>query len=259
MPFVEAGDLRVHYALSGPAGAPVVVFSNSLGTNFSMWDPQLPVIEKNFRVLRYDTRGHGNSAVTPGPYTIEQLARDVLHLLDALRIDRVHFCGLSMGGMIGMWLGANAPRRIHRLALCSTAAKIGSPETWNPRIEAIRKGGMKAVAGLVIERWLTPAFRARDLQAAAGALHILESASPEGYMACCAAVRDADFRQSIHAIRAPTLIIMGAQDPATPPADGRFLAERIPGAQYAELDASHMANLEAAGPFTAALNGFLSS
>jgi 3-oxoadipate enol-lactonase len=258
MSFLEAGDLHVHYDLSGPAGAPVLVFSNSLGTDFSMWNPQLPALQKAFRILRYDTRGHGQTAVTPGPYTIAQLARDVLRLLDALRLERAHFCGLSMGGMIGMWLGANAPERISRLVLCSTAAKIGTAEVWNARIEAIRKDGMKAVAGAVIERWLTPEFRAGNRGSAAGALRMLENSPPEGYMACCAAIRDADLRESISAIRAPTLVIMGAKDPATPPADGHFLAEHIPGARYVEVDSSHIANLEAAGPFTAALSSFLS-
>ncbi len=141
MPFVEAGDLRVHYALTGETNAPVVVLSNSLGTNFSMWDPQVPALEKEFRVLRYDTRGHGQTTVTPGPYTIGQLARDVVRLLDALRVDRAHFCGLSMGGMIGMWLGVNAAERLNRLVLCNTAARIGTAETWNARIEQARRGG----------------------------------------------------------------------------------------------------------------------
>jgi len=256
MAFLEAGDLRVHYELSGAIGAPLVVFSNSLGTDLSMWDPQMPALEKSFRLLRCDTRGHGQSSVTPGPYSIEQLGRDVLRLLNGLQIERAHFCGLSMGGMIGMWLGINAPERIDRLALCSTAAKIGSAETWNPRIEAVRAGGMKAVAGAVLERWLTPEFRARDPKAAARALRLLESAPAEGYRACCEAIRDADLREAIAAIRAPTLVIMGARDPATPPALGKFVAERIRGAKYVELEASHLANLEAPGPFTAALASF---
>jgi 3-oxoadipate enol-lactonase len=257
MPFVDAGGLQIHYALTGAQNAPVVVLSNSLGTNFTMWDLQAPELEKRFRLLRYDTRGHGRTAIPPGPYTIEQLARDVLGLLDALDIHRVHFCGLSMGGMIGQWLGVHAPERIHRLVLCSTSPKIGTPDTWNPRIEAIRKGGMNAVATAVIERWLTPEFRARAPQPAAALLGLLQTASPEGYTACCEAIRDADFREAIAAIRAPVQVIMGARDPATPAADGRAMAQRIPGARYAELDGSHLCNVESPERFNAELIGFL--
>jgi 3-oxoadipate enol-lactonase len=259
MPFVDAGGLHIHYTLSGAQNAPVVVLSNSLGTNFTMWDLQTPELEKRFRLLRYDTRGHGRTAVPPGPYTIEQLARDVLGLLDALHIDRIHFCGLSMGGMIGQWLGVHAPERINRLVLCSTASKIGTPETWNPRIEAIRKGGMNAVATAVIERWLTPEFRARAPQPTAALLGLLQAASPEGYTACCEAIRDADLREAIAAIRAPVQVIMGARDPATPAADGRAMAQRIPGARYAELDGSHFCNVETPERFNAELIGFLTA
>jgi 3-oxoadipate enol-lactonase len=259
MPFIERGGLKIHYALSGMAGAAVVAFSNSLGTNFSMWDPQMPAAEKKFQVLRYDTRGHGQSSVTPGPYSIEQLGRDVLALLDALGIERIHFCGLSMGGMIGMWLGLNAPTRLAKLVLCNTAAKIGTPETWNTRIEIVRTSGMKAVAASVVERWLTPEFRARSPQAAESALRMLESAPPEGYAACCAAVRDFDVRDRISAIHVPTLVITGSKDPATPAVDGRFFANRISGARCVELNSSHLSNVEAAEPFTAELFHFLSA
>jgi 3-oxoadipate enol-lactonase len=156
---VDVGELRTHYALTGDQ-EPVLVFSNSLGTDFSMWDPQMEELQRRFRILRYDTRGHGQSSVTPGDYTIEQLGRDVLGLLDSLRLDRVHFCGLSMGGMIGMWLGIHAPTRLHRLVLCNTAARIGTKEMWNARIATVRRDGMKSVAAAVIERWFTPEFRA---------------------------------------------------------------------------------------------------
>ncbi len=259
MPFVENRELKIHYALAGPANGPVVVFSNSLGTNFSMWDAQTPEVEARFRVLRYDTRGHGQSSVTPGPYSIEQLGRDVLTLLDALGIKQIHFCGLSMGGMIGMWLGLNAPARLSMLVLCSTAAKIGSAETWNARIEAVRKQGVKAIAASIIERWLTPEFRAGSPQVAETTLRMLETTSPEGYVANCAAVRDFDVRDQVSSIRTPTLIMSGSKDPATPPSDGRFLADQIPRARYVELQSSHLSNIEAAQPFTAELIRFLSA
>ena len=259
MAFIEKDGEKTHYALSGAANAPIVVFSNSLGANFSMWDPQLPEVEKKFRVLRYDTRGHGQSSVAPGPYTIEQLSRDVLALLDALNIQRANFCGLSMGGMIGMWLGLNAPSRLEKIVLCNTGAKIGSEKGWNSRIELVRKDGLKAVAAGVLERWFTPEFRARAPQVWESALQMLEAAPPEGYAACCAAVRDYDARETIAAIRVPALVIAGGKDSATPPADGRFISEQIPGARYVELNAAHISNIEAAERFTAELIQFLSA
>lgn len=259
MPFLEAGELRIHYALSGRENAPVVVLSNSLGTNFSMWDPQVPALELEFRLLRYDQRGHGLTSVTPAPYTNEMLGRDVLRLLDSLKLEKVSFCGLSMGGMTGMWLGLHAPERIRKLVLSNTAAKIGTAETWNPRIETIRKSGMKAIAPGVVERWYTPEFRGNSPEAAAATLRMLESTSLEGYVGCCEAIRDADQRDAISAIRLPTLVIAGAKDPATPPASGRFIADRIPGAQYVELPATHLSNIEAPTQFTSELIRFLKS
>jgi 3-oxoadipate enol-lactonase len=257
MPFVEIGDFRAHYALSGPAGSPVLVLSNSLGTNFSMWDPQLTEFEKRLRVLRYDTRGHGQSSVTPGPYRIEQLGRDVLHLLDRLNIDRVHFCGLSLGGMTGMWLGVHAPERLLKLVLCNTAARIGTADLWNARIAAVRKGGMKSIAAAVIERWFTSAFRSAAPETVERTERMIEATTPEGYAACCAAVRDMDQRESISSITAPTLVICGAQDPATPPADGQFLAAKIRGARCVELPAAHLSNIEAAVQFSSEVIRFL--
>ncbi len=159
MPILKSGEARIHYALEGQGGSPVLVFSNSLGADYSMWDTQIPELRKKFGVLRYDTRGHGHSSPTRGPYSIELLAKDVIALLDAMDLDRVHFCGLSMGGMIGMWLGVHAPERLNKLVLCNTGARIGTAETWNVRIEAVRKSGMKSVASAVVERWFSPAFR----------------------------------------------------------------------------------------------------
>src|SRR5271168_1194306 len=209
MPFLEGGDVQTHYSLSGDAEKPVLMFSNSLGTNFSMWDAQTEFFVKQFRVLRYDTRGHGQSSVTPGPYTIEQLARDVLSLLDELHIDRVYFCGLSMGGQTGMWLALNAADRFHKLVLSNTAAKIGSPEIWNPRIEAVRKGGMKSISTAVMERWFSAEYRAKSPDVVASTKLTFEGANPEGYAANCAAIRDFDARAAISAIRIPTLVIAG--------------------------------------------------
>ena len=259
MPFAQLQDARIHYDLSGAENAPVLVFSNSLGTNFSKWDSQLPVLQKHFRVLRSDTRGHGQSSVTPGPYSIEQLSRDVLFLLEFLGFDHVCFCGLSMGGMIGMWLALNAPHRLHKVVLCNTAAKIGTPEFWNSRIEKVRKSGMNSISAAVIERWFTPAFRGRSQNVVTATQRTLESADPEGYVANCAAVRDFDTRSAISAINVPTLIVTGTHDPGTTVADGRYLAEQIKGAHFVELDASHLSNIEARDHFNAEVAGFLLS
>jgi 3-oxoadipate enol-lactonase len=259
MPFADLPDARIHYTLTGPTAAPVIVFSNSLGATLSMWDLQAAAFSDRFRVLGYDTRGHGESSVSPGPYSIEQLGKDVLGLLDSLRLDRVHFCGLSMGGQIGQWLGLNAAARLGKLVLCNTGAKIGNDENWNARIETVRAKGMKEVAPAVVARWFTPSYKERHPEVVATALRALESNSPYGYAACCAAVRDFDTRDSISRLRAPALVITGVHDSATPPAQGRFLAEKIPAAHYAELNAAHLSNIEDCDQFNRELADFLAS
>ena len=259
MPIFKSGEAITHYALEGQSELPVLVFSNSLGANYSMWDPQASEFRKKFRVLRYDTRGHGQSSSTPGPYSIELLAKDVIALLDALGLDRVHFCGLSMGGMIGMWLGLNAPERLNKLVLCNTGAKIGTPESWGTRIEAVQRRGMSSVATAIIERWFTAPFRQKSPETMANILKMIEEANPQGYIACCAAVRDFDCREQLGKIRTPTLVISGTHDPATPPADGRFIAQQIPAARYVELNAAHLSNIEAQGRFNQELAVFLNS
>jgi len=257
MPFADLSDVRVHYSLTGPESAPVLVLSHSLGANFSMWDPQLTAFNSHFRLLRCDTRGHGQSSVTPGPYSIELLANDVLHLLDALRIARAHFCGLSMGGQIGQWLGIHAPQRLHKLVLCNTGAKIGTPDGWNTRISSVLARGMKDVSATILSRWLTSSFSSAHPEVAASTLKMLESANPQGYTACCVAVRDLDTRQQLSSISIPTLVITGDQDLSTPPADGRFIADHIPGARFVELSAAHLSNIEAADRFNLEVEKFL--
>lgn len=259
MPFIDCGDIRVHYELTGNAAAPVLLFSNSLGTNLSMWHNQLAAAEKHFRVLRYDSRGHGLTTVTPGPYSIELLGRDVLQLLDKLKITRVNFCGLSKGGMIGMWLGINAPQRLHKLILCNTAAKIGTMESWNGRIKSVRENGMKSIAPSVIERWFTPEFRKSSPDAVARTQQMLEHSPLDGYIASCEAIRDMDQRDAISLIRVPALVISGARDPVIPLSESHFLSERIFGAHSVDLEAAHLSNIEASEQFTAAVIRFLSA
>jgi 3-oxoadipate enol-lactonase len=256
MPFVDVGELRMHYELTGDKEH-VVVLSNSLGTDFSMWDPQIAELQRSFSVLRYDTRGHGKSSVVPGDYSIEQLGHDVLGLLDSLGIGRVHFCGLSMGGMIGMWLAIHAPDRLRRLVLCNTASRIGTREIWDTRIADVRKDGMKRVAAAVVERWFTPEFRAASLDAVAKAQRMLENTSPEGYAACCVAVRDTDQSQETTSIEAPTLVVYGSSDPVIPIPEAQFLSDHIPGAVKVELAAAHLSNVEQAAAFTEAVSDFL--
>lgn len=257
MAVVDLDGSRFRYELEGPEGAPVLMLSNSLGTDLSMWDPQMPAFGQQFRVLRYDTRGHGGSSVTPGPYTAERLGRDAAALLDVLEIRRAHFCGLSLGGVTGMWLGIHAPERIERLVLCNTAAQFGAPDVWNARIEAVRKGGTAAIAQGVMERWFTQQFRNHNPKAVEAIRKVLLGTLGPGYIACSEAVRDVDQREAIAAIRAPTLVIAGTHDPATPPAQGRFIAERISGARYVELETAHLSNLEAPEAFTRTVLEFL--
>lgn len=256
MPFVDVAELKTHYALTGDK-APVLVFSNSLGTDFSMWDAQMEELQRSLRILRYDTRGHGKSSVTPGEYTMEQLGRDFLGVLDSLRLDRVHFCGLSMGGSIGIWLGIHAPNRLHRLILCNTAARIGTKEGWNARIATVHREGMKSVAAAVVERWFTPEYRASCGEEVARTQKMLENTPPEGYAGCCAAVRDMDEHAAVARIKARTLVIYGERDPVIPVSDAQFLADNIAGAEKIGLDAAHLSNVEQAGAFTNAVNKFL--
>ncbi|HEY7726042.1 MAG TPA: 3-oxoadipate enol-lactonase [Anaeromyxobacteraceae bacterium] len=253
MPFADAGPARLHYRIDGPEGAPPLLLSGSLGSDLAVWDPQIPALAARRRVIRYDARGHGSSPPAPGPCDVGRLAGDALCLLDALGVPRADFCGLSIGGLVGMVLGANAPARLGRLILCNTGAKIGTAEGWNARIDAVSRGGLEAVADGVLRRWLTPAFAAARPEEVARLRAMLLRTSPQGYAACCAAVRDADLRPAVSRIRAPTLVIAGARDEATPPASGRFLAEQIPGARFVELEAAHLSNVEAVAAFTGAV------
>ncbi|MFL1525746.1 3-oxoadipate enol-lactonase [Pseudomonas sp. O230] len=260
MAFVQLAEGELHYQLDGPANAPVLVLSNSLGTDLQMWDAQIAAFSKHFRVLRFDTRGHGKSLVTPGPYSIEQLGHDVLALLDALHIDNAHFCGLSMGGLIGQWLGINAGDRLNKLVVCNTAAKIGDPSIWNPRIETVLRDGAAAMVALrdaSIARWFTADFAQANPAAAKQITDMLAATSPQGYAANCAAVRDADFRDQLSSIKVPLLVIAGTEDAVTPPSGGHFIQEQVQGAEYAEFYAAHLSNVQAGDAFSDRVLAFL--
>lgn len=257
MPFARVDGGELHYRLDGTPGKAPLVFSNSLGTDLAMWDPQIEALRPHFAIVRYDTRGHGQSLVTPGPYSIAQLGHDVVALLDHLRIERAAFCGLSLGGVTGQWMGAHAPSRLSSLVLCNTAPKIGTPDVWNARIATVGANGMSAISEALIGRWFTPAFVARDPATIARMKSMLERQPAQGYVGACAAVRDADLREEIAGIVVRTLVVAGAHDPVTTPADAASMAAKIPGTNVVELAASHLSNIEAAAAFTAALLDFL--
>ena len=255
--FIDLPRVRTHYRWNGSSDKPVLLLSNGLGTNLNMWETQIPEFARHFRVLRLDQRGHGQSSVPPGPYSIEQLGSDVIALLDGLGIEHCCFCGLSMGGMIGQWLGVNAAERLTRLVLCNTAAKIGTHESWNTRIELVLKGGIEAAVPLVLERWFTPAFLESAPQVVESIRKMLIATPPEGYVANCVAIREMDQRETVRHIAAKTLVIAGSEDRVTPPSEGKYLADAIAGASYIELPAAHLSNVEAPDKFNSAVLEFL--
>lgn len=255
---VRVGDgCQIACRIDGPADAPVLMLSNSLGTSMAMWDPQMEALFAHFRVLRYDMRGHGRSDAPPGAYGLDRLGRDAEEILDALAIDRVDFCGLSLGGMVGQWLGIRAPERLHKLVLANTSSYMGPPSGWDARIELVRRDGMAPLVVASVERWFTPAFREREEGVVAAIAAMLSSTDRGGYAGCCAAIRDMDMRHSASLIAVPTLVIGGTRDPATPPLHSGSLVGVIKGARLAMLDAAHLSNVEQAGDFTRALLSFL--
>ena len=259
MPYAAVNGTELHYRIYGDrhGNALWLVLSNSLGADLSMWTPQVAALSKHFRVLRYDTRGHGHSEAPKGPYTIEQLTGDVLGLMDTLKIARAHFCGLSMGGLTGVGLAARHGNRFERVVLCNTAARIGSPEVWVPRAAKARSEGMLALAGAVLPRWFTADYIEREPVVLAMIRDVFVHTDKEGYASNCDAIDAADLRPEAPAIKLPALVISGTHDLAATPAQGRELAQSIAGARYVELDASHISNIEKADAFTKTVIDFL--
>jgi 3-oxoadipate enol-lactonase len=250
---------RIDYSIAGAPTAPTLLFINSIATTRDLWARQVPRFSKSFRVITYDTRGHGFSQVTAGDYTIEQLARDALAILDDAGVESAHVCGISLGGLTAMWLGVNAPRRVQSLVLANTAARIGSVEMWTERIAFVRQQGMAALADITMPRWFTDSFRAREPQTLEQFRSMVASCSKDGYLACCAALRDEDLREAIAAISCPVLCIAGSADPATPPEALRFIHQQIAGSTMLLLDAAHLTNVEQDRAFTNALTEFIPS
>ena len=242
---MTGGTVELNHRIEGPEGAPVLVMASSLGTTLEMWDAQAPALRERFRLVRYDHRGHGGSPVPPGPYAMDDLGRDVLALMDRLGVERFSFCGLSIGGMVGMWLGSEAPERVERLVLLCTAARFDPPDAWESRAKSVRAGGVDAVADAVLERWFTPAFREERPEVLEWAGEMLRSSPPEGYAGCCEAIRDADLRPRLGAISAPALVIAGSDDPAAPVEKAEVIRSGIPGSRLAVIErAAHIANVE---------------
>ncbi len=257
MKFLDVGGERFHVALDGPEGAPALMLSNSLASNLAMWDAQVPALAKHFRVVRYDSRGHGQSPAPDRPYSIAELGRDALAIMQALNIAKAHWCGLSKGGMVGQWLAANAPERLDRVILANTSSRMGPPDIWNARIAATRKDGMAAIADTTIERWFTAGFRKRAADTVATIRAMILATPPQGYAACCAAIRDMDQREAVRGVKKPVMVIIGKEDPATTPEMGDLLAGSIPGAKSVKLDAAHLSNVEQPEAFSKAVVDFL--
>ncbi len=257
MPTLETGDVRLHYERRGAVNGPVLVLANSLGSNLHMWDKVLPSLERNLQILRYDTRGHGKSGVPPPPYSIEQLGSDLLLLMDHLSIDRAHLCGLSLGGLVSMWLGIYSPERFERLIFANTAARIGTRDGWEQRIAMVQSSGMDGLALQTVERWITPAYREQHPAEMETIRQMLAATNPTGYCGCCAALRDTDLRGEISAIEAPCMVITGTHDPATPPSDGRAIHSALRDSSFVEFDSAHLSAWEKAEEFAGAVLAFL--
>lgn len=259
MSFANINGIRLRYRIDGAehGEAPWLVLANALGADLTMWAPQIAAFSSRFRVLRFDTRGLGGSEAPPGPYTIEQWTQDMVRLLDTLAIDRAHFCGLSMGGLIGVAMGARHGDRIERLVLAHTAAKIGTRDVWQTRAHQSREQGARSLADATLARWFSSAFAAREPIAVAAIRDAFAHMDSEGYASNCEAIGAADLRAELGRIHAPTLVITGRGDPSVAPELSLALADGIAGARFVELDAQHLSNIEQADEFTQAVLGFL--
>jgi 3-oxoadipate enol-lactonase len=257
MPMINADGCLLNVSVEGRDGGPTLMLSNSLGCSLQLWEPQMAALTRLFRVIRYDRRGQGKSGVPPGPYSMERFGRDVLAILDDLNIEKVHWCGLSMGGMVGQWLGAHAPQRFDRIILSNTSCYYPDPTAWLDRIKAVKQAGVAAVADSVIAAWLTADFREREPQITANLKAMLIASPVVGYLACCEALSTLDQRELLPRIKSPTLVIAGRHDVATPVAASELIRSRIPGAALTILDAAHVSNVEQPHAFTDAVVGFL--
>ncbi|TCB74132.1 3-oxoadipate enol-lactonase [Acinetobacter sp. ANC 4173] len=257
MPILTTPDVQLHYQTFGDATNPALVFSNSLGTNYGMWQQQFNALKEQFFVVCYDTRGHGASSAPQGPYSLQQLGEDVIHLLDHLNIQHAAFCGISMGGLTGQWLAIHYPERFSHVVVCNTAAKIGQEQAWLDRAALVRSQGLQSIADSAASRWFTDPFIQSNAATVATLSNDLGAGSPEGYASCCEALAKADVRKQLKTITVPVLIVAGQQDPVTTVADAEFMLSQIPKSQLVEIDASHISNVEQPTAFNQALKQFL--
>ncbi|QNK34191.1 3-oxoadipate enol-lactonase [Serratia sp. JUb9] len=249
--------MEIEYRLDGPAGAPLLVLSNSLGTTLDLWQPQMALFTAHFRVLRYNQRGHGGTPLPAAPLTLEILGRDVVALLDRLDVERAHFCGISMGGLTGLWLNRYQPQRLQRLVVANSAARIGSAEGWHQRAQTVRRDGLAEIAAASPARWFSEEFQRREPQQVAALASQLAQGNAAGYAACCDALAQADLRAEVRHMPQPMLAIAGELDPVTTPDDARFLLANAPQAELATLPASHISNIACPALFAHRVLDFL--
>ena len=258
MPVLENKDITLNYAIFGDSNDPALIFSNSLGTGYHMWQPQIDILQADYFIICYDTRGHGKSSAPNGPYSLAQLGQDVIDLLNHLHVDKAFFCGISMGGMTGQWLAINHPDRFEHLLLCNTAAKIGSEAPWLERAALVRENGLDDIAKTAASRWFTAGFIEQYPDVVRALSSALAAGSAEGYASCCEALSTADTREHLKDIRVPVTVLAGSQDPVTTVADGQYMVDNIPNSTLATIDASHISNIEQPDVFTQLIRNHLS-
>ena len=257
MPTLTTNEVTLNYETFGDATKPALIFSNSLGTNYGMWQKQFNYFKHDYFVICYDTRGHGNSTAPQGPYRLEQLGNDVIQLLDHLAVEKASFCGISMGGITGQWLAVHHPHRFNHVIVCNTAAKIGQESAWLERAAAVRANGLSQIAETAATRWFTERFIQSQAAVVANLSHDLAAGSVEGYASCCEALAKADLRADLNTVQIPVLVIAGAQDPVTTVADGEFIQQQIANSQLFAIDASHISNIEQPQAFNQAVADFI--
>lgn len=257
MPTFTSNDAQINYQTFGDATKPALIFSNSLGTNFKMWQAQIDFFQQDFFVICYDTRGHGASSAPQGPYSIDQLGQDVVNLLDHLNVEKAAFCGISMGGLTGQWLAIHRPERFNQVVVCNTAAKIGQEQAWNDRAALVREQGLQPIASTAASRWFTEPFIQSNATVVNNLQNDLAAGSAEGYASCCEALAKADVREQLKDITVPVLVVAGQQDPVTTVVDGQFMVERIANSQLFEINASHISNVELPNEFNQAVKQFI--
>ncbi|MFV5426160.1 3-oxoadipate enol-lactonase [Acinetobacter towneri] len=257
MPTFTSNDAQINYQTFGDATKPALIFSNSLGTNFKMWQAQIDFFQQDFFVICYDTRGHGASSAPQGPYSIDQLGQDVVNLLDHLNVEKAAFCGVSMGGLTGQWLAIHRPERFNQVVVCNTAAKIGQEQAWNDRAALVREQGLQPIASTAASRWFTEPFIQSNATVVNNLQNDLAAGSAEGYASCCEALAKADVREQLKDITVPVLVVAGQQDPVTTVVDGQFMVERIANSQLFEINASHISNVELPNEFNQAVKQFI--